>query len=241
MTTSLSLAVTLLTTALSLLTMVQQNPDLPQDSKDNARQMAETAIAQATNIISTSNTDVSSSSDTYTELELSLIEISKTPNSAQISWETNFPVDSKIVVTEVPVSDNLDTSQYLPSANGVSTQGIVSIVGLKENTQYHYAIEATMNGDIVVIEGEFTTDKSAELIAQEALAIENQAKSERIAEIQEELNEIDCKQMGCFISVESLERFNALNKELSELGGSHFGCSFAIKGGGRARCEGIGG
>lgn len=241
MATSLSLAVGLLTTALSLLTFVQQHPELPQSSRDNAQQMAQSAIAQATSIISNPTANTATTSNEAAELELKLDKISKTSNSAQISWITNFPASSKIEVTKKPAASNTSTSQFLPSANGVSTKGLVSVVGLEENTEYQYSIEATVSSGLVKLEGNFMTEKSAETIAQEASAVIENQKAKRRAVIYAEIEKIGCKQMGCSISLDALQRFNTLNKEYYELGGaSIFGCSFDVRGG-KAVCTGIGG
>lgn len=53
-----SFVVGLLTAALSLLGFVQQHPELPQASRDQAQQIAQQAITQATNALSNQNTTV---------------------------------------------------------------------------------------------------------------------------------------------------------------------------------------
>jgi|SRR5208337_495515 len=52
---SLASAVVLLQTALSLLTLVNANPSLPQSMRDNAQQVAQQAIAQANAAIAGNN------------------------------------------------------------------------------------------------------------------------------------------------------------------------------------------
>jgi hypothetical protein len=58
---SLASAVVLLQTALSLLTLVNANPSLPQSMRDNAQQVAQQAIAQATAAIEASQANPNSS------------------------------------------------------------------------------------------------------------------------------------------------------------------------------------
>ena len=89
-----------------------------------------------------------------------------TQNSAQISWVINVPVASKITITKMPTESNANTAQYLPSANGISIKGIASIVGLEQNTEYAYTIEAGTDNPIK-LDGKFTTEKSAEQISRE--------------------------------------------------------------------------
>ena len=101
------------------------------------------------------------------DIEINLGVITKTSTTAQISWTTNVSASSKVTITKVPVKSNSSTSQHLPSANGISNQGLVSIVGLEQNTEYHYLIEATADGSMAEKEGTFTTEKSAEQIAKE--------------------------------------------------------------------------
>jgi hypothetical protein len=100
------------------------------------------------------------------ELVVKLGKIIKTPTTAQISWTLNEPASSKLTITKVPIASNSATAQYLPSANGVSKQGLVSVVGLEQNTEYAYSIEAGSD-NMVKIDGKFTTEKSAEQIAKE--------------------------------------------------------------------------
>ncbi len=180
MTASLSLIVGLLTTAMSLLTLVQQNPELPQAQRDYARQTAEAAITQATNLMANQNVSTIGKTASTTpevveevekvEVEISLGAITKATTTAQISWTTNVQTSSKVTVTKVPVKSNLSTAQYLPSANGISKKGLVSIVGLEQNTEYHYLIESTVDGETVEKEGTFVTQKSEEQIAKEVEA-----------------------------------------------------------------------
>ncbi len=179
MTTSLSFIVGLLTTVISLLTFTQQHPELPQAQRDYMRQIAETAIIQATNtlidqnqkIFATNNTSIATNETSTSvgdkEFKIQLNKITKTSTTAQISWTLSAPASSRVTINKASAKLDPKTAQYLPSANGVSTQGLVSVIGLDPSTKYYYSIESTFDNKTIKEDGTFITEKSAQQILQE--------------------------------------------------------------------------
>lgn len=176
MGTSLTIATGLLAAALSLLNFVQQHPELPQASRDQAKQVAQHAITQATNSLaglpskSTATTTVTSPASTTkaVNLSISLENIVPTSDSAQIFWKTNLPTYSKIAISRSPAVSNASTTQFLPSVNGKSTKGLVSVSNLFPNTKYDYTIETTSGDQPIKIVGSFLTAKSEQQLADDA-------------------------------------------------------------------------
>jgi hypothetical protein len=176
MTASLTTIVGLLSSALALLNLIHSHPELPQTTRDQFQQTAQNAVTQAVSLLATNNAtttlkvtpSATSSTSTNQKITLTKGKIDVTENSAHITWTTSIPANSKITITKSPANLNATTSQYLPSANGLSTNGLVSVTGLVQNTQYDYVIETTSLAPTIKLAGSFTTAKSAEQIAKEA-------------------------------------------------------------------------
>lgn len=229
MTTTLSLAATLLSTALSLLSFIQQHPELPPSSRESAQQAAEVALERAKQLLADTSSDTHSSiskTSSPSKFSVRLGEISTKSTSVKITWSTTVPASAKVIVKEAYAEDDTLAKRLVFSK--LSAKGVAGVTGLKPNTKYQYVIEVNSSDETKKVSGTFTTKTESGL-----------DKSARLEEIRKELERIDCG-MHCSISLIEFEKFNALSKEYRELGGSYFGCGYE-KIGAQGVCTGYGG
>lgn len=120
MATSISLIVSLLTAAVSLLTFVQQNPNLPPAARDNAREMAENAIKQATTMLAESSASTTatmalpaSSSTPEKVIPPPKIEVSANPPRVEYGGKSIISWDATDALSCI-----LDSSPNLLAARG---------------------------------------------------------------------------------------------------------------------------
>ena len=155
---SLASIVLMLQTALSLLVLVNSNPSLPQSMRDNAQQVAQQAIAQATDALKQNATggglavDVASQAEVPPNINITVGNISTTPSTAHIEWNTSILTDSKIFY-----HTSTGTSQVVSSGSGRSTHHIADISNLTAATRYFYTIEAIAGQQDQKISGSFST------------------------------------------------------------------------------------
>lgn len=93
-----SFVVGLLTAAMSLLGFVQQHPELPQSSRDQAQQIAQQAIMQATNALNTAPTQTTQTQNiTSTPLTTTTQTGTKTYTNSQYGFSFQYPSNLSVI------------------------------------------------------------------------------------------------------------------------------------------------
>jgi hypothetical protein len=168
----LSSIVTLLQSALLLLTLAQNTPTLPQSFRDNATIIAQQAINEATVALSSQSAvgnlthaaptaapvTGNPPTNTSTVLAVTLGKISTTQTSAHLEWSTNVPTESKLFF-----SLNGST-QVAASQSGNSTFHMVDLQTLPANTTVSYTIEAIAGQQVQKTSGTFSTSAPVPLV-----------------------------------------------------------------------------
>lgn len=119
----------LLTAALSLLGFVQQHPELPQTSKDQAQQIAQQAIQQATHTLTSANQNAT----TATKPASIVVDVDG-DIFMSVVYE-NLPM-SKIVLVSASSSEQFDVD------DNVQGSGVAELEG-RNNTPGNYYLKVT--------------------------------------------------------------------------------------------------
>lgn len=159
--------ISLLTTALLLLQLVHNSPNLPQSVKDSANGIANQAISEATSALKAQNFG-------STETTLQAVVTPVVPTPAPIVLIQTVKPEAPVITIGTIITDktiatiNWDTSEAThsdillggkptDSESGFSAHHVVHFSEIQPGTHYDFTIEATNNDLKSTVNGSFTT------------------------------------------------------------------------------------